>query len=73
MKNKVRIKTKTDCFAYHNGYCSALREMVCAEQNCSFYKTEEQLKRERDDIQNKRKDYWKKQTEVHKARESVHA
>lgn len=28
-----------DCFAYKNKRCKALDKMLCADGNCSFYKT----------------------------------
>ena len=32
---------KTDCFAYHNKNCSALRDIDCV--NCKFYKNKEKV------------------------------
>lgn len=37
MEQKTTIKT--DCFGYRKGECKVLYELVCAERNCSFYKT----------------------------------
>jgi hypothetical protein len=42
---------KTDCFAIYydvNNYpkCSALRELVCKKEKCSFYKTQNQYDEE---------------------------
>ncbi|MBE7036006.1 MAG: hypothetical protein E7403_01780 [Ruminococcaceae bacterium] len=38
---------KKDCFAYRLGRCSVLTEMVCRRENCSFYKTKEQMEQDR--------------------------
>jgi hypothetical protein len=29
---------KADCFAYRNGKCIALKEMICKKKQCPFYK-----------------------------------
>lgn len=39
---------KKDCFAYRLGRCSILTEMVCRRDTCSFYKTKEQMERDRE-------------------------
>lgn len=33
-----------NCFAYKNKRCKALDRMLCADNNCQFYKTEEEQK-----------------------------
>lgn len=37
-----KCEIKYDCFAYEKGRCTALRQLCCDRQNCSFYKTKEQ-------------------------------
>lgn len=32
------INIKVDCFAYNNGNCTCLTELVCSKKKCSFYK-----------------------------------
>ncbi|MBR2499915.1 MAG: hypothetical protein IKB60_02425 [Clostridia bacterium] len=39
---------KKDCFAYRKARCSVLTEMVCKYGECSFYKTMEQDKADRE-------------------------
>lgn len=41
MENKPEIKK--DCFAYKNNNCTALNDLYCAKEKCSFYKTRKQL------------------------------
>lgn len=43
-------EARKDCFAFdavHNE-CTALEHVYCKKENCKFFKTEEQLKREWD-------------------------
>ncbi len=42
------MSIKKDCFAYRIGGCSVLTEMVCRRENCSFYKTKEQARADRE-------------------------
>jgi len=37
-----------DCFAYRIGRCSVMTEMICRHSPCSFYKTKEQDKKDRE-------------------------
>lgn len=39
---------KKDCFAYRIGRCSVMTEMICRREKCSFYKTKEQDKKDRE-------------------------
>lgn len=39
---------KKDCFAYMGGVCAALNVRVCEFKSCPFYKTTEQLTKERE-------------------------
>lgn len=39
---------KKDCFAYRKARCKILTEMVCRYGPCSFYKTTEQDRRDRE-------------------------
>ena len=41
MENKPEIKK--NCFAYKNNNCTALNNLYCAKEKCSFYKTHKQL------------------------------
>ena len=41
MENKPEIKK--DCFADKNNNCTALNDLYCAKEKCSFYKTHKQL------------------------------
>lgn len=45
-------EVKRDCFAYRktkkDEQCNVLLKLYCREENCKFYKTEEQLNRERE-------------------------
>lgn len=36
-----------DCFAYRIGRCSIMTEMICRRERCSFYKTVEEMERDR--------------------------
>ncbi|MBE7035382.1 MAG: hypothetical protein E7402_04640 [Ruminococcaceae bacterium] len=36
-----------DCFAYRVGRCTILTEMICKRDSCSFYKTKEQMEKDR--------------------------
>ncbi len=36
-----------DCFAYRIGRCSIMTEMICRRESCSFYKTVEEMERDR--------------------------
>ena len=40
-------KIKTDCFGFRRGECGVLYELVCASRVCSFYKTCEQYKKDK--------------------------
>lgn len=44
-------EVKKDCFAYRkterDEQCNILLRLYCREENCKFYKTEEQLNQER--------------------------
>ena len=35
---KTKAKTKRSCFAYSEGECTVLDELVCKTKECSFYK-----------------------------------
>lgn len=37
---------KTDCFGYKRGTCMVLTDLVCGQRECSFYKTQEQFRRD---------------------------
>ena len=39
---------RKDCFAYRIGHCSIMTEMICRHSSCSFYKTKEQDKKDRE-------------------------
>ena len=42
------MEVKKDCFAYRIGGCSILTETVCRREICSFYKTKEQARIDRE-------------------------
>lgn len=43
-----KVEVKKDCFAYKfGGECNILRALYCAGEHCKFYKTKEQLEKER--------------------------
>lgn len=35
---KDRVKIKTDCFAFKEGKCVALKKLYCEFEICNFYK-----------------------------------
>ena len=41
--------TKTDCFGYDEKkcVCKALKKLYCENEECNFYKTKEQVQKER--------------------------
>ena len=41
MESKSTVKT--DCFAYKKGNCTALNDLYCAKEKCSFYKTHKEF------------------------------
>lgn len=47
---KVQNCPRTDCFAYHcmAGRCTVLLETYCTKEKCSFYKTEQQYREDRE-------------------------
>ena len=42
------MQRKKDCFAYRKARCKILTDMVCRYGPCSFYKTAEQDRRDRE-------------------------
>ena len=50
---KKKIMEKRDCFAYlkDKERCRILTELVCAERDCSFYKTKDQFNEGRKDAE----------------------
>lgn len=36
---EVKYDVKKDCFAFKDGHCTALNDLYCAKENCSFYKS----------------------------------
>ncbi len=47
-RRRGEMTLKKDCFAYRIGGCSILTETVCRRDTCSFYKTKEQAKKDRE-------------------------
>lgn len=41
------VRKEQDCFAYKNGKCKILRINKCEGVGCSFFKTSDQLEKER--------------------------
>lgn len=41
------VRKEQDCFAYKNGKCNILRINKCEGSGCGFYKTSEQLEKDR--------------------------
>ncbi|MBR5236639.1 MAG: hypothetical protein IKW06_04640 [Clostridia bacterium] len=39
---------RKDCFAYRIGRCNIMTEMICRRENCSFFKTKEEMERDRE-------------------------
>jgi|GEM_PF-1420022 len=39
---------KKDCFAYRIGRCNIMTEIICKRDTCSFYKTKEEMERDRE-------------------------
>lgn len=39
------MEVRTDCFAYDEKYkdCKALREMICKNRECKFYKSRDKI------------------------------
>ena len=52
------MSIQKDCFAYRIGHCSIMTEMICRRDTCSFYKSKEQDRRDRETYGFKR-DYGK--------------
>ena len=46
---------KYDCFAYANGKCSALKELYCENEKCSFYKHKREVDKQK--LKKEIKDY----------------
>lgn len=42
MPNLEVHKPRCDCFAFKNYECTVLRELVCRNRKCSFYKTQDE-------------------------------
>ena len=47
-RRRTTMGIQKDCFAYRLGRCSILTEMICRRENCSFYKTKEQMDTDRE-------------------------
>lgn len=41
--NRVNKSTKTDCFAYDERKCKALKERYCGFEECKFYKKKSEV------------------------------
>lgn len=46
----MMTKNKRDCFGYKNGECNILTVNKCEGPSCGFYKTKEQLQKERQQV-----------------------
>ena len=44
---KNRMSIQKDCFAYRIGRCTIMTEMICKRGNCTFFKTKEEMERDR--------------------------
>lgn len=41
-----KFEIKIDCFAFNGKNCSALRKLYCEKEECNFYKSKEDYKKE---------------------------
>lgn len=44
-RGKKSSMTKTDCFAYDERKCKALKERYCDFEKCNFYKTKSEVEK----------------------------
>lgn len=47
-RRKHNMGIRKDCFAYRIGRCNIMTEMICRRENCSFFKTKEEMERDRE-------------------------
>lgn len=42
------MRVQKDCFGYHMGRCRIMTELICKRNDCSFYKSKEQDRKDRE-------------------------
>lgn len=47
-RSMSKMAVQKDCFAYRIGGCSIMTETICRHDTCSFYKTREQMAKDRE-------------------------
>ncbi len=47
-RSMIKMAVQKDCFAYRIGGCAIMTETICRRDTCSFYKTKEQMAKDRE-------------------------